>query len=159
MAGAFEEERKDDVVEALIDVDGLVVDVILHGVTFEFGGRELHQLTIVVGHLGRINLETLAAFEVDEKGGTVGVVEEEFVRTVEGVEEEHLMFAMTEMAKGIEEGLAFGIGDDGVGEDDDDRTSMELLGKEVQIGGKEGGAGRDIGGRRRGTLQFVGEEM
>ena len=118
--------------ETLGDVDGDIVDAVLHGALAQ-GGKEVgHLSAVVVGDLLGLNFQLAAALEVDEliRAGVVGEVE--FVCAVEGVEEDDFVLVVTQMAEGVEERLALFVAHEGVGEEDDEGAAVELLGEEVE---------------------------
>lgn len=164
--GAFEEEGEEELVEALGDVDGDIVDAILHGTLAEGVEEGGHLLAVGVGNLIGLEADLAAVFEVDEEGGSCIEVEVDFVGEVVGVEEDDLVLVVAEVAEGVEEGFlrsrgAVGGGGrgEGVGEDDDEGAAVELLGEEVDGLSDVGGKGfRDRG---TGLEEFVefGEEV
>ena len=54
-------------------------------------------LAVVLGDVGGPQFNVPAAFEVDEFGRAVGIVEVEFLAVVECVEKEHFVFAVSQV--------------------------------------------------------------
>jgi len=95
-------------VETLGDVDGDVVDAILHGSLFE--GREEvgHLSTVGIGKVGGLQADLALGFEVDEEVGTGVEVEVDLVGEVVGVEKDDLVLVVAQVAEGVEEGFLGG---------------------------------------------------
>lgn len=128
MALAFEEVGEEHLVEALGDVDGLVVYLVLDGVLADEGVLLGDGLLVAFGDFGGLELEMASCFEVDEFCRAVAEEEVHFVGLVEGVEEDDFVLAVAQVAQGVEERVVFVGGDEGVGEDDDEGAAVELFG-------------------------------
>ena len=89
--------------ESLGDVDGDIVDAILHGALAE-GGEHLRHLTAVVGgDLLGLQPQFLSTLEVDEEVRPGIIVEVHLVGHIIGMEDNDLVLVMTKVAKGVEE--------------------------------------------------------
>ena len=136
---AFEQEGEEELVEALGDVEGDVVDAILHGALAETVEEVGHLAAVGVGEVAGLEPDLALCLKVDEKMGAGVEVEIDFVGEVVGVEEDDLVLVVAEVTQGVEEGLLavrMPIGlvvgmREGVGEDDDEGAAVELLGEEV----------------------------
>ena len=140
MAAPFEEEGEHHLVEALVHIDRHVVDLILDGVLLDVGHLLLHTTAVELGHFVGERLDLGVALHIDEMDGLVAEVEVHLFVEVVGVEEEHLMFAVTEMTQRVEEGLVFFAPHEGIGEDHHQRTAVHRLGQKVYILSDRGGA-------------------
>ena len=118
--------------ESLSHVDRYEIDAVLHGASSEEGEVGFHLAAVGVGYLGGLESQFASTFKVDETMGTGIVVEVYLVGVVDGMEEDDLVAVMAQMSQSIEEGLLVVGTQDGVGEKDHERTSMELLGEEVE---------------------------
>ena len=72
---AFEEEGENDLVEALGDVDGDVVDAVLQGALLQVGLLAQHLAAVGFGDFGGLQTQLAAGLEVDELMGPRVVVE------------------------------------------------------------------------------------
>ena len=91
--------------EALGDIDGDIVDVILHGALTE-GVERLRHLTPVVGSdLLGLQFQLPAVLEVDEEVRTGIIIQVYLESPVIGMENDDFVFVMTEVAQGVEERL------------------------------------------------------
>ena len=72
--------------EPLSDVDGDIVDAVLHGTVGEVGKKGLHLAAVGVSHLGGLQTQLTAALEVDEAVGPGIVVKFNLVGAVECME-------------------------------------------------------------------------
>ena len=104
-------------------------------------------LAVVLGDVGGPQFNVPAAFEVDEFGGAVGIVEVEFLAVVECVEKEHFVFAVSQVPESVHEGVLVGGGDECIGEDDHQRAAVKLLGSEVERIGDVCGLGLGLAAR------------
>ena len=102
---AFEEEGEEELVEVLGDVEGDVVDAILHGALAETVEEVGHLAAVGVGEVGGLQADLALGFEVDEKMGAGVEVEVDLVGEVVGVEEDDLVLVVAEVAEGVEEGF------------------------------------------------------
>lgn len=146
--------------EAQLDVDRLVVDAVLQGALLKVGKEPVHLLSVGVGDEVGLQPQLLAGFEVDEEVRPGREVEVELEVGVVGVEKDDFVVVMAEVAQGVEEGFLLVVADEGVGEYDDERAPMELLGDEVQGFGDRGGAlGQASGVEGLEEAVEVGEEV
>lgn len=136
---AFEQEGKHHLMESLGCVDGDVVDAVLHGEVLQVGLLTFHFPTVGVSDFGGVELEGAPRFEVDETMGAVVECELQFVLAVEGVEEDYFVAVVTQVAQGVNEVLMFVVGEEGVGEDNDEGAAVKLFGDEVEGGSDVGG--------------------
>lgn len=136
---AFEQEGKHHLMESLGCVDGDVVDAVLHGEVLQVGLLTFHFPTVGVSDFGGVELEGAPRFEVDETMGAVVECELQFALAVEGVEEDYFVAVVTQVAQGVNEVLMFVVGEEGVGEDNDEGAAVELFGDEVEGGSDVGG--------------------
>ena len=97
MAAAFEQIGKHHLVEALGDVDRLIINSVSDGMLLDVGSLVGHLFPILVGYFSGIDFQLAACFEVDEFGGTVGKGELDLLCKVEGVEKDNLVFAMAQV--------------------------------------------------------------
>ena len=118
--------------ESLSNVDRYEIDAVLHGTASQQGEVGFHLAAVGVGYLGGLQSQFAAALKVDETMGTGIVVEVYLVGVVDGMEEDDLVAVVAQMSQSIEEGLLVVGTQDGVGEEDHERTSMELLGEDVE---------------------------
>ena len=109
------EEGEEELVESLLDVDGDIVDAILHGATSEIVEEVGHLPAVFVGEVGGLETELAMGFEVDEKVGTGFEVEIDFVGEVVGVEEDDLVLVVAQVAQGVEKGFSKTLEVNGVG--------------------------------------------
>ena len=77
--------------EALGDVDGDVVDVVLEGAAMEFGLQLVHLSAVFRGYLVGLKTDEALCLKVDETIRARAKVEVEFKGTVEGVKEDDFM--------------------------------------------------------------------
>lgn len=136
---AFEQEGKHHLMESLGCVYGDVVDAVLHGEVLQVGLLTFHFPTVGVGNFGGVELEGAPRFEVDETMGAVVECELQFALAVEGVEEDYFVAVVTQVAQGVNEVLMFVVGEEGVGEDNDEGAAVKLFGDEVEGGSDVGG--------------------
>ena len=136
---AFEQEGKHHLMESLSCVDGDVVDAVLHGEVLQAGLLTFHFTTVGIGDFGGVELEGAPRFEVDETMGAVVECELQFALAVEGVEEDYFVAVVTQVAQGVNEVLMFVVGEEGVGEDNDEGAAVKLFGDEVEGGSDVGG--------------------
>lgn len=136
---AFEQEGKHHLMESLGCVDGDVVDAVLHGEVLQVGLLTFHFPTVGVSDFGGVELEGAPRFEVDETMGAVVECELQFALAVEGVEEDYFVAVVTQVAQGVNEVLMFVVGEEGVGEDNDEGAAVKLFGDEVEGGSDVGG--------------------
>ena len=132
MAAALEQEWQHYLVESSFNIDPLVIDAVANCVLLDIVCVLVHQRTILVGYLGGVHLQAASSFEVDELGGAAGIVKEEFVAMVKGVEQNHFVFGMAQVSQGVHQGVVVVGFDQGVGKDDHERSFVELFGGEVQ---------------------------
>ena len=140
LPAALEEEGEDNLVEALGDVDGDVVDAVLHGALLEVGLLTEHVVAVGLRYLRWLQAECAAALEVHEACGPRAVVELQLVCAVEGVEEYDFVLVVAQVSQGVEECFLLAVADEGVGEEDDERATVQLLGEDVQACRERGGA-------------------
>lgn len=125
--------------ESLSCVDGDVVDAVLHGEVLQAGLLTFHFTTVGIGDFSGIKLDCAPRFEVDETMGAVVECELQFALAVEGVEEDYFVAVVTQVAQGVKEVLMFVVGEEGVGEDNDEGAAVKLFGDEVEGGSDVGG--------------------
>ena len=118
--------------ESLCDIDRNIIDTILHGALAQGGEHLRHLLTVGIGHLVGLQLELLAALKVDKEMGACIVVEIHLVGKVVSVEDNDLVFVVAQVTQGIEERLLHIGTHESIGEEDDKRALVELLGGEVK---------------------------
>jgi hypothetical protein len=117
--------------EALSDIDGDVVDAVLHGALTKGGKHLRHLATVVGGHLFRLQPQLLTALEIDEEMGTGVIVEVHLVGHVIGVKDNDFVLVMPQVPQGIEEGFLLVRTYEDVGEEDNKRALVKLLCGEV----------------------------
>lgn len=110
----------------------LVVNMVLDGVAFYIRSRPEHILMILFHHFGRLDFEMPACFQVDKFCGAVVEIKLNFLRMMERVEQQHLVFAMAQVAEGIHQGVAVGRFHQGVGEYHHHGAAVEPFGGKVQ---------------------------
>jgi len=103
--GTFQDVGLHNLIESKVDVDGDVVDMVLHSVTAHLLGLTLHCGTVLGSYLVGECFDALAGFEVDEPIRFVAKVEVKLLVAVEGVEKEHFVFAMAQVPQSVEKGF------------------------------------------------------
>jgi hypothetical protein len=102
---SLKEEGEEDLVEALSDIDGDVVDTILHGSLTECGEQCRHLAAVIGSDLFWLQPQLLAALEVDKEMGTGIKIEVHFVSHVIGMENDDFVLVMAEVPQSVEEGF------------------------------------------------------
>lgn len=83
--------------ETLCDVDGYVVDTVLHGALAQGSEHFRHLTTVGVGDFCGLEFELAAAFEVDEEVRASVVIEVHLVGKVVGVENDDFVLVVAQM--------------------------------------------------------------
>lgn len=131
VSGTLEEVREQDLVETAVDIGGNIVDMVTHGVLAYLGEELLHVVAVAGCDFGGNGLDAAVGLHINEPVRLVGEFEIKFEGAMIGMEKEHLVFAVAQMAEGVEERFALVGTDKGVGENDHEGTAMELFGHEV----------------------------
>lgn len=118
-------------VETLVDVDRHIVNPVLHSVAFDLLCLTEHSLLVFRRNLVGESLHALARLHIDKPVRLVAIVQLQLLVAVVGVKQQHFVFAVTQMAQGVEERLLLVVADKGVGENYHQRAAFHFFGKQV----------------------------
>lgn len=118
--GTLKYKRKHDLLEALVDINRHVINVVLHCMPLDGFGLSSHCFAVLFGYFVRKDFYAFVCFHVDEIIRLVAIVQIEFFVAVVGVKEQNLVFAVPEMSESIEERFLFVLSNKGIGKDYDE---------------------------------------
>lgn len=110
----------------------LVVNMVLDGVAFYVGCGPKHVVVILFHHFAGLDFEMPACFQVDKFRRAVVEIELNLLRMMERVEQQHLVFAMAQMAEGIHQRVSVGGFYQRVGEYHHHGAAVKPFGGKVQ---------------------------
>ena len=140
--------------ESLCNINGHVVDAILHGMLAERRKQFFHLPAVGIGDLMGLQLHLTAALQIDEEVGASVVVEVDFMGEVIGMEDDNFVFVVAQVAQSIEEVFLLILPYEGICEKNHKGALVELLCGEVDGFGYGGFAERPFVGSN-GLQQFV----
>ncbi len=116
MLAAFQEVGDHHLVEASFNGYWDVVDGVLDGFLLQRVAAAAHLGGVGVGDFGWVEPQLAVGFEVDKLGGSVVEGEIQLLCFIIGMEKQHLVFVVPQVAQGVEQGVPVVLLYEGVGE-------------------------------------------
>ncbi len=140
MLASLQQERQHHRLKPSLNIHALIIDMIPYGLLAYPLHQLRHVVPIQIRHLRRLHLQPATCLKVDELGRSGAEVEIKFVAMVNGVEQQHLVLAVAQMAQRIEKSLFLVARNKDIGKNHHQRAPVQTLGKQMQALGKAGSA-------------------